>query len=87
MMTIDQLRIVLPDGFGERGERIARLVGYELTGLRIDAPRVTAELIVPQVTVARDASDRDVARTIVSAIGGALAAPPEPAGLPANGER
>jgi hypothetical protein len=74
VLTIDELRLVLPDGFAHRAEPIARLVGEALARR---APAVTgrfAEVAVPRVAVPAGASDADVAARIADAIHAGIAA-------------
>ena len=77
MLTIDTLRLQLPAGFERRAERIGRLLGDALA--QIDTGAVGAELTLdrlalPPITIARGASDFDVAAGIASSVRQQIAA-------------
>lgn len=72
MLTIDRLRLQLPDHFlGQAGE-IARLAGEELAGLQLTADRQLDRLVLPPIRVAPTAAPCDLARAIAGAIATAL---------------
>ena len=70
MISIDSLRIRLPEGFERRAGRIARLVGEELSRLPVARDFKAGVLRIGEVRVAHHQTDRRVAAAIAAAIHG-----------------
>jgi hypothetical protein len=68
VLTIDQLRLVLPSGFGPRAESIARRLGDELSRITVGASLRLERLDVAPVEIPHGASDVHVASSIAGAI-------------------
>ncbi len=68
MLTVDRLRLQLPDHLREQAGDIARLVAEELAGLPVASSLCLERLVVPPVEVHPQAGDREVARAVAAAI-------------------
>lgn len=68
MLTIDRLRLRLPDHLRERAGDIARLVAEELAKLPVVSSLCLERLVIPPVEVHPRAGDREVARAVAAAI-------------------
>jgi hypothetical protein len=72
MLTIDRMRLSLPEGFDHRGERIGRLVADKLTGVSLKTSLCVERLCVPPVQAHPAFSDEQVAHQVAMAICGRL---------------
>jgi hypothetical protein len=75
MLTIDRMRLNLPEGFDDRGEHIGRLVAHKLAGISLKTTLRVKRLSVPPVQAHPAFSDEQVARRVAMAILGRLEKP------------
>ena len=68
MLTIDRLRLRLPEAYRDRAQLIARLVANELADVSVGASRKIARVNLPPITVVPGTADRQVARQIAAAV-------------------
>lgn len=68
MLTIERLRLHLPEGFEHRSHRIARLLADELAIIPLESDGRLERLSVSVVPVYPGCSDHQVARSIAKAI-------------------
>lgn len=68
MLTIDRMRLNLPEGFDHRGEHIGRLVTHKLTGMSLKTSLHIERLSVPPVQVHPAFTDEQVAHRVAMAI-------------------
>ena len=72
MLSIERMRVRLPQGYEHRAADIAREVGQLLAGVDSPSPRSTDSLSVPSVRVRPDGTNGEVARAIAEAISAGL---------------
>lgn len=72
MLSIDRLRIHLPEGHRNRAMPIARLVAEALAEKPVSGSFDLERLTVPAVHILPGASDRQIAHSIAAAIHGRL---------------
>jgi len=75
MLTIDRMRINLPEGFAHRGEHIGRLVARKLANMPLETSLHIDRLSVPPVQVHPAFTDEQVARRVAMAIHSQLGKP------------
>jgi hypothetical protein len=68
MLKIDELHLVLPAGFEQRAEGIARLIAGELARLTPAISGRFERLAAPPIEVSPDSSDADIATRVALAI-------------------
>jgi hypothetical protein len=68
MLTIDRMRLNLPEGFDHRGERIGRLVAHKLAVVSLKTSLQIEKLSVPPVQVHPAFTDEQVAHRVAMAI-------------------
>ncbi len=68
MLTIDRMRLNLPNGFEHRGERIGRLVARKLGKTPVKADISIESLSVPAVHIHPAFTDEQVALRVADAI-------------------
>ncbi len=75
MLTIERLRLTLPDGDAARAGRIGRLFAEELARLGPRQAGTRTRLALPPLSLPPGGSDRQVARHLARAVHRALLAP------------
>lgn len=68
MIHIDRMRIQLPEDFKHRGSSIARMVGESLAEIHPSENHTLDKLSISPVRVSINATDRDIAHSIVNKI-------------------
>lgn len=68
MLTIERMKLRLPDGFQHRADRIARLVSEELAEISFETDITIERLEVPPIKVEPVNDDQQIARRIATAI-------------------
>ncbi len=68
MLTIDRMRLNLPEGFDHRGKHIGRLVAHKLAGMSLKTSLHITRLVVPPVQVHPAFTDEQVAHRVAMAI-------------------
>ena len=68
MLTIDRLRLRLPDAYRDRAHLIARMVVNELAEVPVGDSQKIERLNLPPITVAPGTADQQVARQIAAAL-------------------
>lgn len=72
MLSIDRLRIHLPEDYRNRATPIARMVAEALAEQPVSGSLDLERLTVPAVPILPGASDRQIAHSIAAAIHGCL---------------
>ncbi len=68
MLRIEKLSMQLPGAFEHRAADIAHLLAANLSGMSLPANKNIDKLIVPAITVNRQATNAEVAGVIANAI-------------------
>jgi hypothetical protein len=68
MLTIDRMRLNLPEGFDHRGKHIGRLVAHKLAGMSLKTSLHIKRLVVPPVQVHPAFTDEQVAHRVAMSI-------------------
>ena len=72
MLNIKRMRMQLPPGFEHRASTIARLVGESISEIHFTENRTLDRLSISPVRISSNATDQDIANSIVQRIASTL---------------